>query len=85
MATIAGYTICFLFAGDVKQLTMANPDDDFIERFLRHRFDNIQILSRTPLDARTLARLKLAPGEWMEWAPVAGPFSVARGTRHSGA
>ena len=38
MATIAGYTICFLFAGDAKQITMAHPDEDFIERFLSHRF-----------------------------------------------
>ena len=45
MATIAGYTICFLFGGDVKQVTMANPDEGLIEQFLVQRFGNIPIVS----------------------------------------
>lgn len=70
MATIAGYTICFLCHGVVRQITMA-ADDRAIEKLILHKFGLTQVLSRAPLDANALRHLKLAPGELMEWVPLA--------------
>ena len=71
MSTIAGYTICFLSAGRVRLFTMAVSDDSVIDRRIVERFGKVEILSRTPLDAKTLGLLKLKRGEWVEWAPLA--------------
>jgi hypothetical protein len=71
MATIAGYTVLFLVDNRIKQITMADPDDKAIENRLAARYGQIQILSRTPLDAKALGLLELKFGQWVEWAPLA--------------
>ncbi len=67
MATIAGYGICFLSKGRVKQITMALSDDSPIEREIVKLLGEIEVLSRTSLDAKVLGLLKLHRGQWMEW------------------
>jgi hypothetical protein len=46
-------------------------DDRAIEKLILDRFGLMQILSRAPADANALRHLKLGPGEWMEWVPLA--------------
>jgi hypothetical protein len=71
MSTIAGYTICFTAEGQLRQITVAERDDDAIDRMLRDRFGAVHVLSRMALDSRVLDLLKLRPGDWLEWTPVA--------------
>jgi hypothetical protein len=71
MATIAGYNVLFVIDNRVKQITMSHPDDRVIEEWLADRFGPVHILSRTPLDAKSLGLLELETGQWMEWAPLA--------------
>ena len=71
MATVAGYSVIFTVDNRVKQITMADPNDEVIEEWLVDRFGQVQILARTPLDAKALALLRLKFGEWFEWAPLA--------------
>jgi hypothetical protein len=66
MSTVAGYTICFLNKGAVRQLAMA-----LIERRIIATFGGVEIISRTPLGPRGLEVLHLKGGEWVEWMPFA--------------
>jgi Zn-finger domain-containing protein len=52
MSTIAGYTICFTAEGQLRQITVAERDDDAIDRMLRDRFGAVRVLSRMALDSR---------------------------------
>jgi hypothetical protein len=70
MSTIAGFIICFLAEGRVRLLTIAVADDVEAERRIIERFGKIDVLSRAPVDAKTLALLRLKVGEWVEWVPV---------------
>ena len=71
MATVAGYSVIFTVDNRVKQITMADPNDKVIEEWLVARFGQVQILSRTLLDAKALGMIQLKFGEWFEWAPLA--------------
>jgi len=62
MATIAGYGICFLSKGRVRQFTMVLSDDSAIEREIVKLLGEIEVLSRTSLDAKGLGLLKLQRG-----------------------
>lgn len=71
MSTVAGYTICFTAQGQLRQVTVAERDDDKIEQILQSRFGEIQVLSRMAIDARVLALLDLRRGQWIEWMQMA--------------
>jgi hypothetical protein len=58
------------------QITMA-ADEEAIDRLIVERFGEVQVLSRAPLDAKALAVLRLKPGEWLEWVPLAKYGRVA--------
>jgi hypothetical protein len=51
-------------------MTIAVADDGEAERRIVERFGKIDVLSRAPLDAKTIALLRLKRGEWVEWVPV---------------
>jgi hypothetical protein len=71
MATIAGYNVLFLVDANIRQITMAEPDDRAMEEWLAARYGRVEVMSRSPLDAKTLGLLGLKFGEWLEWAPLA--------------
>ena len=70
MSMIAGYIICFLSADSVRLITIAVADEVEVERRIVERFGKIEVLSRAPVDAKTLALLHLKVGEWAEWVSV---------------
>jgi hypothetical protein len=73
MSTIAGYTILSAAGDRLRLVTIAERDDDAIDRVLRDRFGEIQLLSRMALDAKVLDQLNLHRGAWIEWTPLERP------------
>lgn len=71
MSMVAGYTVCFLRRGEVRQITVATLDEEAIEQLILAKFGESDIVARTRLDARTLEALRLAPGDWLEWIVAA--------------
>jgi hypothetical protein len=57
MATIAGYSVLFLVDANIKQITMAEPDDRAMEEWLAARYGPVEIMTRIPLDAKALGLL----------------------------